>query len=120
VVLPPRSLRRDADGSLYDLDEHRRISPAELRQEVCGGRRFRAQRHDTGLDCTYEVLAELARTAPQIGMGPEAGMMGALVGGLVKGVFAQNGGDDLPPWRRAGRARDASRTPRRQDPPEAG
>jgi polyhydroxyalkanoate synthesis regulator protein len=56
-------LQLDGDGALYDADEQRLVTLAELRDEVRNGRRFRAFRHDTGADCTYEVLANILHAA---------------------------------------------------------
>lgn len=60
-ALPKRTLRREADGSLYDVDERRRVSLSELRDDVRTGRKFKASRHDSGADCTYEVLADVVK-----------------------------------------------------------
>jgi hypothetical protein len=56
---PPRRLRRDGDGALYDLDERRTVSLAELAEEVQAGRRFRAHRHGSERDCTQQVLLQV-------------------------------------------------------------
>ena len=77
--LPRRELRRESDGSLYDIDERRRVPLAELRDEVRVGRRFRAFRHDTASDCTNEVLVELLENAlPVAGRGELGAVTGLL------------------------------------------
>jgi len=58
-----RTLCRRSDGSLYDLDENRRIEVDELREEVRAGRRFRTHQQETGLDCTNQVLVEILISA---------------------------------------------------------
>lgn len=52
-----RTLRRERDGSLFDIEERRAIDPEDLLDELRAGRRFRAHR-TTGEDCTVEVLVE--------------------------------------------------------------
>ena len=97
-----RALRREADGLLYDVDEHRRVTIAELREDVQEGRRFRATRHDTGVDCTYEVLAELVGSAALPHASPETSppalLLGALaqaaIGGVVSEVTGRREQDD--------------------------
>lgn len=66
---PPRMLRRESDGSLYDTDEHRRVSVAELGDDVRAGRRFRAHHHESGDDCTRSVLLEVLRSSAPAGQG---------------------------------------------------
>jgi hypothetical protein len=61
--LPHRVLRRETDGSLYDVDERRPISVAELCDDLRAGRYFRATRSDSGANCTNEVLAEVIQGA---------------------------------------------------------
>jgi hypothetical protein len=73
-----RHLRRESDGSLYDLDERRRISGTELRDDIQAGRRFRAIRHDSGADCTSEVLAEALRGAVADRLGAGTGLPAGL------------------------------------------
>jgi hypothetical protein len=87
-------LRREADGSLYDIDERRWVSLSELRDEVRIGRRFRASRHDTGANCTNEVLAELLQGGALPGMkdagasslGSLAGLLRMVGGGIVQAL----------------------------------
>ena len=90
--LPVRALRREADGLLYDVDEHRRVTIAELREDVQEGRRFRAVRHDSGADCTYEVLAELVGTAAVPRASPDGGILGALAQAAIGSAFTKAGG----------------------------
>ncbi|MHB8690047.1 MAG: hypothetical protein ACYDHH_02265 [Solirubrobacteraceae bacterium] len=52
-------LRRDGDGTLYDLEERRTIPIAELAEEVRVGRRFRAHQQGSERDCTQQVLLEV-------------------------------------------------------------
>jgi polyhydroxyalkanoate synthesis regulator protein len=68
-ILPRRVVRREADGTLYDIDECRSIKVEDLRNEVRAGRRFRASRYDTGGDCTYEILTEILQGATLRGPG---------------------------------------------------
>jgi hypothetical protein len=70
---PPRRLRRDGDGSLYDLDELRAVALVELAEEVRGGRRFRAHHHDSDRDCTQQVLLEVVGAAAPMAAGPALG-----------------------------------------------
>jgi hypothetical protein len=56
---PDRVIYRYSDGSLHDSTENRQVDVSELREVVCAGRRFRVFHHETGADCTYQVLAEL-------------------------------------------------------------
>jgi hypothetical protein len=84
---PARALRREGDGTVYDLDEHRRVTLAQLRAEVQDGRRFRATGPD-GVDCTYELLAEVVRTTPSVRLGPDAGLVGALAQAVIGGVLS--------------------------------
>jgi hypothetical protein len=89
---PPRSLRRDADGTLYDLDERRTISIGELAEEVRMGRRFRAVQQGSERVCTQQVLLEvLGAVGPSppaaLAAGPGLhGLAGAV--GLVAGALA--------------------------------
>jgi hypothetical protein len=50
---------RESDRTLYDVTERRRISLAELRDFVGDGGYFEARRHDSGADCTAQVLQDL-------------------------------------------------------------
>lgn len=84
--LPRRRLRKESDGSLFDLDERRRIDIAELADDLRGGRFFRAARHSNGADCSHEVLAQLmASAAPStmLGGGTQS-MVGSVFGGLTE------------------------------------
>ncbi len=63
-----RRLRRDEYGHLYDVIERRRVTFAELCDDLRARRSFRAYRHDTGEDCTFEVLLE----ALAVGLLPNA------------------------------------------------
>ena len=74
-------LRRN-DGALYDATERRPISHTELRDYVRDGGLFEARRHETGSDCTYEVLQSV--------MG--AGLLQNLVPGLPGGGIPGLGG----------------------------
>ena len=85
-ALPTRALCRDSDGRLYDLEGHWPITTDELRADVRSGRRFRAYRHDTGDDCTYEVLVEVLAAALPLRAPPGEGSLGTTLGMLWKGV----------------------------------
>ena len=90
---PQRSLRRDGDGTLYDLDERRTIAITELAEEVRVGRRFKARQQGSERDCTQQVLLEvLAAVGPAKGSllpgaGAQlhglAGAVGAIAGAIV-------------------------------------
>ena len=86
--MPPRVLRREADGLLYDVADHRRITIAELREDVQEGRRFRATRHD-GVDCTYEVLAEVVSSAGAEVHGVTRSAGAGAIGSLAQAVLGQ-------------------------------
>jgi len=119
----PRVLRRDADGALFDLDEQRVISLAELRDDVRGGRRFRAQRHGDGGDCTYAVLAEIVTGRAHDARTREArGSLANLLRGVrdAAGQAEDDRRDDVR--RRPGREDQADRRRGRgrdHDPPRA-
>jgi hypothetical protein len=97
MATEPRSRRRHrkkilrrTDGSLYDVTDRHRITPAELRDHVRDGGLFEARRDDTGGDCTYEVLQDvlgaglLQNLVPGAGGGggfPGLGGLGALTAG---------------------------------------
>jgi hypothetical protein len=84
---PARMLRRDGDGTLYDVDEHRTVSLAELAEEVREGRRFRVHQHSSGRECTQQVLLEvLGAGAPAGALGTGIASAGARVGGLAGAV----------------------------------
>src|SRR5436305_14283639 len=55
--LPRRELVRDSDGTLRDVTENRCIGIDELRDDLRGGRYFRARTQSSGADCTHEVLS---------------------------------------------------------------
>jgi len=81
------------DGSLYDVNERRRISAADLRDYVRDGGLFEARREESGADCTYEVLQSvvgvglLNNLVPGMGGGPLPGLAGlGRLGGLVGGA----------------------------------
>jgi hypothetical protein len=129
--VPPRILRRESDGGLYDVDERRRVSVAELRDELRTGRRFRASRHDSGANCTNEVLAEVLQAGvfPGVkgegaglgagvsaGMGPLAAVLGTIGGGIVDALENSRGGTDGRPLSSVRRRRPARREPMAQEP----
>lgn len=88
--LPRRRLRQESDGSLYDVDERRRVEIAELVDDVRSGRFFRAARHTSGENCTQEVLAQvLGAGAPKpthSGGAAFAGMVSSVLSGIVNGL----------------------------------
>jgi PHB/PHA accumulation regulator DNA-binding domain len=84
---PPRRLRRDDDGSLYELDERRHITVRELADDVRGGRRFRVHQHGSERDCTQQVLLEvLATAAPGPALTAGGGAMAGALPGLAGAV----------------------------------
>ena len=100
------------DGSLFDVTERRRISQAELRDYVRDGGLFEARRHETGADCTYEVLQSvmgavgIQNLVPGFGSGSLPGI-GAFpgIGGLADlaralGDHGDTGWDDREAPRR--------------------
>jgi hypothetical protein len=114
-----RQLRRESDGSLYDLGERRRISAAEIRDDIRAGRRFRAVRHDTGADCTSEVLAEVLRgaLADRVGMGSGLPAGLAAVAGTVLSALDNRSDVTVGSAHRGARARGANTLPAREDEP---
>jgi hypothetical protein len=88
--LPRRRLRQESDGSLYDVDERRRVELVELCDDVRSGRYFRAARHTSGENCTQEVLAQVLAAgvpkAPQSGGAAFAGMVTSVLSGIVGGL----------------------------------
>jgi hypothetical protein len=94
--LPKRRLRREGDGSLYDLDEHRRIEPAELADDVRAGRYFRVARASSGEDCTQEVLSQvILQAAPgsRTGGAGLGSMLTSMLGAIVNGAANSRIGD---------------------------
>jgi hypothetical protein len=85
---PPRRLRRDGDGELYELDEHRVISLSELAEDVRSGRRFRAYQHGSERDCTQQVLLAVLGAAAPGGRLSSPGSSGAGLAGAVGAVAA--------------------------------
>lgn len=59
----PRMLRRERDGSLFDVEMERSVSLSELAEDVKDGRRFRVTRAESGSGCTNEVLLEILRAS---------------------------------------------------------
>jgi hypothetical protein len=90
---PPRSLRRDDDGTLYDLDERRTITITELAEDVRVGRRFKARQQGSERNCTQQVLLQVLAAAgpakaPSLpGAGGQlhglAGAVGAIAGAIA-------------------------------------
>jgi hypothetical protein len=87
MAAEPRSRRRRRkkilrknDGSLYDATERRRITPGELRDYVKDGGLFEARRHETGADCTYEVLQDV------VGVGLMQNLVPGMGGGQLSGL----------------------------------
>ncbi len=74
---PQRLLTRAEGGILVDSLTGRRISSAELADDVRGGRRFRA-RDSGGGECTYQVLVQVLLAA--LASGPEAGALPEVAG----------------------------------------
>lgn len=110
-----RQILMKNDGSLFDATEGSRITHAELREYIRDGGLFEARRHETGADCTYEVLHSvmgagvLQNLAPGLGSAslPGAGAFPGL-GGLAQLSVLANGGSGLAELVRAlGGSRDA-------------
>jgi hypothetical protein len=90
--LATRRLRRESDGTLFELDEHRRIELGELADDVRSGRYFRAARHSSGQDCTHEVLAQVLATGigePGAAFAPVTDWMGKALGQLAGGAVGR-------------------------------
>jgi hypothetical protein len=107
--LPRRQLRREADGSLYDIDEGRRVGTDELRDDVRGGRNFRVYRGRDRVDCTHEVLGEVlggGMSAP----GPGSGTLSS-AGSAVTGILGMLAGraESITDLRTRDSARDSVR-----------
>lgn len=98
---PPRSLRRDGDGALYDLDERRAITVGELAEDVRVGRRFRCTQQGSERECTQQVLLEvLGSSGPVQPASLAAGaQLTTLAGaaGAIAGAIADRRGDDGRP-----------------------
>jgi hypothetical protein len=99
---PARGLRRDGDGTLYDLEERRTIPITELAEEVRVGRRFRAHQQGSERDCTQQVLLEVlgsvgpARPASLpagSGLPGLAGALSAVAGAIVDRRGFERDGD---------------------------
>jgi hypothetical protein len=92
--LPKRRLRQESDGSLYDVDERRRVELSELCEDVRSGRFFRAARHTSGENCTQEVLAKVLAAGvpkpPQSGGAALAGMVTGVLSGIVNGLGSKS------------------------------
>ena len=117
MATQPKSRRRNRkkilrknDGALFDATERRRITTAELRDYVRDGGLFEARRHETGADCTYEVLQSvmgagvLQNLVPGLGGGGPLGALADLARALGDG--GDRGWDD---WD------EPHRRPRRSD-----
>ena len=113
---PPRSLRRAGDGALYDLDERRTITLAELAEEVRVGRRFRASREGSERDCTQQVLLEVLGAAgplrpTSLASGGNVSGLAAAVGAIAGAIADRPGSGDARAWPRV-RGRDDDATGR--------
>ena len=117
---PRRKIVCRSDGSMFDVEQRRRISVEELRNLLIGGENFEAETEETGRDCTVEVLQRVMSGAPSSmsGLGglplPTPGAFGAFTDlmGLVRAAGDRPEGagrderwEDRPgPRRRRGRA----------------
>lgn len=92
--------------------ERRPVTVRELCADVQAGRRFRAYRHDTGADCTNEVLVEVlvcGLTGPRLASTGDPGtVLSMLLHSAREAVGEVNRGHDHsyepadpPPRRRA-------------------
>ena len=125
---PPRSLRRESDGTLYDLDERRTISIAELAEDVRAGRRFKARQDGSDRDCTQQVLlqvlgavgpakpAGLAAGGAGINIHGLAGAVGAIAGAIADHRSANGSGAEDRDKGSLGRTRSANGASRRERP----
>lgn len=97
---PARNLTRGRDGSLFDVDEHRQISLAELADDVRDGRRFRVRHADTDQICTQRVLLEVLQAS--VTPGPASSLAAGLpaLASAVGTAFAQGAQENGPPRRR--------------------
>jgi hypothetical protein len=87
-------LSRLSDGTLQDLDGQARVDLARLRDELRAGRTFRVYQHETGAECTYQVLVQLLLDAlPEvIGLSREGGDLAAVGRALwPDGIASLNG-----------------------------
>lgn len=121
-----RRLRREADGALYDEDQHRPVTLGELHDDIRAGRRFRAHTSGGETDCTVTVLQELVIGSAS-GLGParvkpvSAGIDGVVnvLAGLAN-HFGDVSGEDRGrgqiglPGQRVGRRANASDRASRQ------
>ena len=113
MATEPKSRRRrrkkilmKSDGSLYDASERRRITQAELRDYVRDGGLFEARRHESGADCSFEVLQTvmgvsfLQNLVPGLGGGglPGLSSLANTGGGLADIARALGGGDRSGGW----------------------
>lgn len=119
MATEPKSRRRKrkkvirrSDGALYDLSERRRITPAELKDYVRDGGLFEARRHESGTDCTYEVLQEVIGTSLLANLLPGlGGGGGGALGGIVdlvralgdSGGVSRSGGGGWDDWEESSR-----------------
>jgi hypothetical protein len=103
---PARVLRRDGDGTLYDLEERRTIPITELAEEVRVGRRFRAHQQGSERDCTQQVLLEVLGAVGSTG--PVSLSAGSRLQGLAGAVSAVAGAITD----RQGQERDGAGAPR--------
>jgi hypothetical protein len=90
-----RLLSREVDGSLHDLDTRDVVTTVDLIDDLRAGKRFRVNRHDTGLDCTAEVLAEVLA---QVVFGGD----GTRRTGLLEPLLGMVRGDSRPRGKRWG------------------
>jgi hypothetical protein len=115
-------LRRESDGSLFDLDERRRIELTELADDIRSGRYFRATRHSSGEDCTQEVIAETVLSAlPTVSSaGSIESVMASVFSGMAQGAGQMLGGvarrDE--PYEHTDRHDRHDRYDRREDRPD--
>jgi polyhydroxyalkanoate synthesis regulator protein len=88
-VAERRELRRSPDGALFDVDQHRQVTLAELAADVREGRRFRARHADTDEVCTQRVLLEVLQASAIPHVPATAGaqaMTGSLMSAFVAGT----------------------------------
>ncbi|MFJ3216484.1 hypothetical protein ACIPLC_11250 [Kitasatospora sp. NPDC086801] len=73
-----RRLIREENGLLADSLTGRRVSLAELADDMRNGRRFQARERASGGECTYQVLVQVLLAA--LASGPVAGALPGTAG----------------------------------------
>lgn len=102
-----------SDGSMFDVEQRRRISVEELRDLLVGGENFEAETEESGRDCTVEVLRKVMGGGALDPLSGQSGLPLPSLGGLsvVSDLFglARAAGDRIDD-------RDDEPAPRRSRP----